>query len=140
MPPSASTMFLKPLKSTSTKWSMRMPVSVSSVEIVQAMPPVLYAELIMLAGGGISCLVVSFLHLGICTIESRGKLISRAWSRLGEMCIRMIVSVRLPPASAVLASFWPYLRVALARAGVGADQQHVERAGVSGPGVMMSWP
>jgi hypothetical protein len=41
MPPSASTMFLKPLKSTSTKWLTRMPVSVSIVEIVHAMPPVL---------------------------------------------------------------------------------------------------
>lgn len=32
-------MFLKPVKSTSTKWSIRMSVSDSTVAIVQVMPP-----------------------------------------------------------------------------------------------------
>ena len=44
-PPSASTMSLKPEKSTITKWSMNTPVFCSTVLIVQPGPPMEKAEL-----------------------------------------------------------------------------------------------
>ena len=94
---------LKPVKSTFTKWSMWIPVSVSTVFQVQAMPPELNDSLIMprwACWPGSPCCAR---QAGSWTIESRGKLITIALSRFGDMCASMIVSVRSP------GMLWPYL-------------------------------
>ncbi len=73
-PPRASTIFLKPLKSITTKWSMRTSVSCSTVRTVHAAPPTAYAALNMLSPPGSVPLPSLRLQEGRCTIASRGRL------------------------------------------------------------------
>ena len=73
-PPMASTMPRNPAKSTTTKWSIRMPVSVSTCCTVQAGPPTENASfhITSLAPGMVSR--SSSLQSGRSTRESRGML------------------------------------------------------------------
>ncbi len=73
-PPMASTMPRKPAKSTTTKWSTRMPVSFSSWWIVHAGPPTENASFhIASVAPGIGSRSSSR-HSGRLTSESRGML------------------------------------------------------------------
>ena len=73
-------------------------VSDSMVRQVQAGPPLENAALIIPNWAG-TVRPFFFLHGGICTIESRGKLMPMALSPPGEMCSRIVVSERCPASS-----------------------------------------
>jgi hypothetical protein len=92
----ALTMSLKPRKSMTTWWSMRMSVSDSTVRIVQAAPPSENAVLNISAGRAGIVLPSSRRHSGTSTTESRGMLTSTALSRSALRCIRIVVSERSP--------------------------------------------
>ena len=118
-PPRASTIFLKPLKSMTTKWLIRMSVSSSTVLIVHAGPPTAYAALNMLRPPGSVPLPSLRSHSGRWTIASRGRLTPYASFRSAERCSRIVVSERPGRVAADVPG--------LPLAGVGAEQQDVER-------------
>lgn len=98
-PPRASTSFAKPVKSTSTKWSMRTSVSVSTVLTAQTGPPSEYALLNIAPydtsveppeGSG---------QEGRVTRVSRGMLTTVALVRPASMCTTIAVSERAPELS-----------------------------------------
>ena len=118
-PPTASTRPTKPPKPISTKWSIRMPVSFSTVLHQQLRPAV--------GVGGVDLLASPW--PGIDTIESRGIDISRFGPE--PVCRIMIVSVRWPAALPVPSSLRSSADQVAAR--VAADHE-VRRAGlVVGP-------
>ncbi len=90
-PPSASTIRLKPLKSTSTKWSIFTPVRYFTARTTHLRPPALYAAL-NLPVTRVPSVEPSALQLGRVTQESRGMLIPNAFFRSAEMCSRIAVS------------------------------------------------
>ena len=73
-PLTALTISLKPAKSITTKWSMRMSVIFSIVLIVHAGPPTAYAALNWVSPPGIVFLPSLAWHSGRSTIASRGML------------------------------------------------------------------
>jgi hypothetical protein len=99
--------FSKPVKSSSMKWSMWMPVTLSKVFQVQTGPPKSRAALISSSSPGSACCPVvpsTAGQLMTGTMVSRGMLITVTSWLPGEMCSSIRVSERLP---GVLAAFPP---------------------------------
>jgi hypothetical protein len=95
-PPSASTISLKPVKSTIITWSTRTPVKPSTACTISGTPPHANAALIFasVAARRPSC------DAGTRTRVSRGIETICAPDRSAVRCSRMIVSLREPDASA----------------------------------------
>jgi hypothetical protein len=105
-PPSASTIVLKPLKSTTTKWFTRSPDIVSNCATVQASPPRANASFhCENSSPGIVEPSSGLMQSGRSTIRSRGMLTPYARSRSAERWSRIVVSDS--PALAPDTPDWP---------------------------------
>ena len=98
-------MSLKPPKSTTTWWSMRMLVSFSTVLMVQAAPASENAELNIASVCAATTVPSGRLQLGIGTIVSRGMLTITALCRSAARCSRIVVSERRPATFGFSAAF-----------------------------------
>ncbi len=115
-PPIASTMAVRPTKSTRTKPSRRTPVIDSTVFHVHAAAvprswllsqPTANASLNMLAAFA-GVVEPSFIvHAGRSITRSRGMEISSTRLRSAEMCATTVVSDRIPGSAPPIAAFWP---------------------------------
>ena len=94
-PPTASTMSLNPLKSTTAKWLMNRPVFASTVLIVHAGPPMANAALNCCTGHWFLGTLASQFG-GIFTIESRGIDTTVTCWRSAETWATRVVSERAP--------------------------------------------
>ena len=107
--PSASTIDWKPRKSTTMKWSTKMPVFPLRVRMTHAGPPALKLAFQIRSGPPATVLFGSLQSRGALVIESRGMLTTTADFRSPDRCRSSVVSD--PPPGVVPNSVVPRSRL-----------------------------